>query len=152
MLNLNIYTNAPFTPLFLQCNNYYDSPSTANPAVIIQSEVQYVLAGSSTTLEARVFASPPESAVVQWYHRGRLIDNVTESSYTATSAGDSHRLTLHGVSENEVGEYTIVVTLDGRNATDRITLLLIGKYKSQILKHYITCTICSYIIIHYVNY
>ena len=89
---------------------------------------------------------------MQWYHRGRLIDDITESLYTATSAGDSYRLTVHGVSENEVGEYTIVVTLDGRNATDRITLLLTGKYKSQILKRYITCTICSYIIIHYVNY
>ena len=100
----------------------YHSPSTVNPDVIIQSEVQYVLAGNSTTLEARVFASPLNQAVVKWYHRGRLIDDATESSYTATSVGDSYRLTVHGVSENEVGEYTIVVTLAGRNATDRITL------------------------------
>ena len=122
-------------------------PHAANPVVIIQSEVQYVLPGpgSSATLEARVFASPPESAVVQWYHRGRLIDDATESLYAATSAGDSYRLTVHGVSENEVGEYTIVVTLNGRNATDRITLLLTGKHKSQILKPFITCTKCSYI-------
>ena len=67
-----------------------------NPAVIIQSEVQNVLPGpgSSATLEARVFASTSESAVVQWYHRRRLIDDATESSYTATSAGDSYRQTV----------------------------------------------------------
>ena len=106
----------------------YYSPSTANPDVIIQSEIQYVLTGSSTTLEARVFASAPESAVVQWYHRERLINDATEAKYTATSAGDLYRLTVHGVSENEVGEYTIVVTLNGRNATDRITLNLPGTW------------------------
>ena len=106
----------------------YYSPSAANPDVIIQSEIQYVLADSSTTLEARVFASPPESAVVQWYHKERLIDNATESSYTTTSVGDLYRLTVNGVSENEVGEYTIVVTLNGRNATDRITLSLPGTW------------------------
>ena len=96
--------------------------STANPAVIIQSRVQYVLAGTSTTLEARVFASPPESAIVQWYHEGRLIDDASESEYTASSSGDIHMLTVDSVSPNELGEYRIVVVLNGLNATDEILL------------------------------
>ena len=96
--------------------------STANPAVIIQSRVQYVLASTSTTLEARVFASPPEPAIVQWYHEGRLIDDANEAQYTATSSGDIHMLTVDSVSVNEIGEYTIVVILNEVNATDGILL------------------------------
>ncbi len=124
---------------------YYGSPSTANPAVIIQSNVQYVLSGSSTTLEARVFASPLNQAIVQWFHSGRLRNDATESSYTATSTGDTYRLTVNGASENEVGEYTIVVTLDGRNATDSITLLIPGTYyivlcnRSALVTHNVLC-------------
>ena len=100
--------------------------STANPAVIIQSEIQYALPDSSTTLEARVFASPLDQAVVQWYHEGRPIDDTTEASYTASSTGDLHRLTVSGVSGNKVGEYTVVVILNRLNATDRITLQFPG--------------------------
>ena len=96
--------------------------STANPAVIIQSRVQYVLAGSSTTLEARAFASPAESAIVQWYHKGRLIDAANEAQYTVTSSGDIHMLTVQSVSEDEIGEYRIVVIVNGVNATDGIML------------------------------
>ena len=69
-----------------------------------------------------MFASPPESAVVQWYHEGRLIDDASESQYTATSSGDIHMLTVNSVSANEIGEYTIVVILNGVNATDGILL------------------------------
>ena len=102
--------------------------STANPAVIIQSPVQYVLPSTSTTLEARVFASPLNLAVVQWYHQGRLIDDTTETSYTASSSGDIYTLTVNPVNANEVGEYSIIVTLSGLNATDRITLLFPGAH------------------------
>ena len=100
--------------------------STANPAVIILSPVQYVLPSSSTALEARVFASPLSLAVVQWYHQGRLIDDTTEASYATNSSGDIYTLRVNGVSANEVGEYSIVVTLNGLNVTDRITLLFPG--------------------------
>ena len=75
-----------------------------------------------------MFASPTESAVVVWYHKGRLIDDANEPQYTATSSGDIHRLMVASVGENEVGEYTIVVTLDGLNATDGIVLNFPGTY------------------------
>ena len=75
-----------------------------------------------------MFASPLSQAVVQWYHEGRLIDDATESSYTASSDGDLYRLRVNGVSENEVGEYTIVVTLNGVNATDEIALHFPGTH------------------------
>ena len=100
--------------------NVFPYPHPANPAVVIQSRVQYVLPGTSTTLEARV--SPPDSAVVQWYHEGRLIDDASEAEYTATSSGDIRMLTVVSVSENEIGEYTIVVTFNGVNATDGILM------------------------------
>ena len=80
------------------------------------------------------FISPPESAVVQWFHRGRLMDDDAESSvihsYFSRRFIASYRLTVHGASKNEVGEYTIVVTRDGRNAADRIILSLPGTYVS----------------------
>ena len=90
-----------------------------------------MLAGTSTTLEAKVFASPPESAVVQWYHRGRLINDTTEAKYTATSSGDIHMLTVDSVTVDELGEYTIAVILNSVNATDRIVLEFPGNYNYQ---------------------
>ena len=98
------------------------SLSTVNPAVVIRSRVQYVLAGHSTTLEARVFASPAESAVVQWYHEGRLIDDANEADYTINSRGDIRMLTVDSVSEDEIGRYTVEVILNGVNVTDQISL------------------------------
>ena len=98
------------------------SLSTANPVIIIRSRVQYVLAGHSTTLEARVFASPAESAVVQWYHEGRLIDDANEADYTINSRGDIRMLTVDSVSEDEIGRYTVEVILNGVNVTDQISL------------------------------
>ena len=98
------------------------SLSTVNPAVVIRSRVQYVLAGHSTTLEARVFASPAESAVVQWYHEGRLIDDANETDYTINSRGDICMLTVDSVSKDKIGRYTVVVILNGVNVTDQISL------------------------------
>ena len=106
---------------------------TANPAVIIQSQVQYVLSGSSTTLEATILASPAESAVVQWYHRGRLIDDVNEAQYTATSSGDIRRLRVDNVSSNKIGEYTIVVIVNGMNATDGVMLAFPGRLQIIVI-------------------
>ena len=87
-----------------------------------------------------MFASPLNLAVVQWYHQGRLIDDTTETSYTASSSGDTYTLTVNGVSANEVGEYSIIVTLSGLNATDRITLLFPGAHivylNFTIVMHY----------------
>ena len=87
-----------------------------------------MLAGNSTMLEARVFSSPSDSALVQWYHKGRLIDTANEARYVASSDGDIRRLEVNRVSENELGEYMIVVSLNGLNATDRITLNFPGMY------------------------
>ena len=101
---------------------------SANPAVFIQSRVQYVLAGNSTTLEATVYASPADLALVQWYHERTFINTLNETGYTASQHGDIHTLEIESVSENELGEYTIVVTLEGLNATDDIILKFLGSY------------------------
>ena len=69
-----------------------------------------------------MFVSPSNSALVQWYHNGRLIDTANEARYMASSDGDIRRLEVNRVSENELGEYMIVVSLNGLNATDRIAL------------------------------
>ena len=106
-----------------------------NPSVVIRSREQYVLSGTSTTLEARVFASPSDSATVRWYHRGTLIDDVNDNRYTASSEGDIHRLRVSSVSETETGEYTIVVSLNGVNSTDSISLNFPGLYNRYSLIH-----------------
>ena len=73
-----------------------------------------------------MYASPADSALVQWYYEGRLIDILNETGYTASHDGDIHRLEIDSVGESELGEYAIVVSLDGSNATDEITLKLLG--------------------------
>ena len=99
---------------------------TANPAVVFRSSVQYVLRGTSTTLEARVFASPPNTATVSWHHRGTLIDVANDARYAMSSSGDIYSLTVSSVSQAEVGEYTIVVSLNGVDTNDTIMLDLLG--------------------------
>ena len=69
-----------------------------------------------------MFASPAESAVVQWYHEGRLIDDANEADYTINSRGDIRMLTVDSVSKDEIGRYTVVVILNGVNVTDQISL------------------------------
>lgn len=88
-----------------------------------------MLSGTSTTLEARVFASPSNTATVSWYHRGALLDPANDARYTTSSSGDMYSLTVSSVSEAEVGEYTIVVSLNGVTANDTIMLTFPGMYK-----------------------
>ena len=80
-----------------------------------------------------MFASPSDSATVRWYHRGTLIDDVNDNRYTASSEGDIHRLRVSSVSETETGEYTIVVSLNGVNSTDSISLNFPGLYNRYSL-------------------
>ena len=77
--------------------------------------------------------------VLRWYHEERLIDTANEPSYTASSNGDIYSLQVNSVSETELGKYTVVVSLNGLNATDSVRLRFPGKY---------FC--CSYIYIHVV--
>ena len=90
--------------------------------MIIQSRFQYVLRGRSTALEAKVFASPPESAIVMWYHQETLINAASDARYTTRTVGDIYRLEVNSVSESEVGLYRIVVSLNGMSANDTIML------------------------------
>ena len=92
---------------------------------MIHSRFQYVLPGNSTALEARVFASPAESATITWYHNERLI-NTSEVRYRATSDGDIYRLEVNNVTQNVVGLYRIVVSLNGMSANDTIMLSFPG--------------------------
>ena len=73
-----------------------------------------------------MYASPADLALVQWYHETRFINTLNETGYTASQYGDIHRLEIESVGENELGEYTIVVTLEGLNTTDDIILKFLG--------------------------
>ena len=110
---------------WLHCCTY--TPA-ANPSVIIRSRAQHVLRGDTTTLEARVFASP-NNATIMWYYQGTLIDIANDPRYTASSSGDMYSLTVSSVSEAKVGEYTIVVSLNGMTANDTIMLAFPGMFK-----------------------
>ena len=83
--------------------------------------------------------------VVRWYHEERLIDIANEPSYTASSDGDIYSLQVNSVSETELGKYTVVVSLDGLNATDSVTLSFAGKSF-----HCKCCTNMTIAFIHYV--
>ena len=84
-----------------------------------------MLRGDTTTLEARVFASP-NNATIMWYYQGTLIDIANDPRYTASSSGDIYSLTVSSVSETEIGEYTIVVSLNGINSSDTVRLNFLG--------------------------
>lgn len=103
---------------------------SANPAAFIQPTFQYILAGNSTTIEATVYASPADSALVQWYHEERFIDTINNTNYTVTASDDGYiqRLTVNSVGEGELGEYTILVSLNDSNATDKVILIFLGRF------------------------
>ena len=76
------------------------------------------------------FVSPPEvssSAVVPQGKAHRRCYRIICDTQQLQQEIHSYRLTVREVNKNEVGEYTIV-TLNGRNATDRIILNLPGTY------------------------
>ena len=76
------------------------------------------------------FASPPEvssSAVVPQGKAHRRCYRIICDTQQLQQEIHSYRLTVREVNKNEVGEYTIV-TLNGRNTTDRIILNLPGTY------------------------
>ena len=78
-------------------------------------------------LEARVHASPSNMVDVRWYHEDRFIDDANDDRYTASSEGDIYRLEVNEVSESELGRYTVVISLNGLNATDSVQLRFSGK-------------------------
>lgn len=79
---------------------------------------------------AKVFvsASPVNLTHVNWYHKGRLIDHINEERYRARSDGEIYQLELNNVSENELGKYEILVSLNGMNVTDTIQVRFPGMY------------------------
>ena len=80
--------------------------------------MEYVLPGNTTTLEARVHATPQNQASVRWYHEERFINDATEPRYTVSSDGDIYRLVVSNIGNNEVGRYTIVASLNGVSTND----------------------------------
>ena len=69
-------------------------------------------------------ASPADSALVQWYHNATLISILNETGYTTSQDGSI--LEIESVGEDELGEYVIVVSVDGVNASDEIILKFKG--------------------------
>ena len=67
---------------------------------------------------------------MRWYHRGTLIDIANDNGYTTSSSGDIYSLTVSSVSEAEIGDYTIVVSLNGVTANDTIRLAFPGMSSS----------------------
>ena len=63
---------------------------------------------------------------VRWYHEDRFIDDANDDRYTASSEGDIYRLEVNSVSESELGRYTVVISLNGLNATDSVQLRIHG--------------------------
>ena len=88
---------------------------------------------------------PADSAVVQWYHNATLIDASIETGYSTSTSqdGSRHRLEIDSVGESELGEYVIVVSIDGANATDEIILKFHGEYILPFYCH------SSYVIYHH---
>ena len=68
-------------------------------------------------------------AEVQWYHESELIDtsNQTQSGYAVDVDGETHWLLIDSVGEERLGEYVVVVSLNGSaNASDEVILKFLG--------------------------
>lgn len=100
-------------------------PATANPAVFISSETQYVLAGTSTDIEASVYANPTLDEI-QWYHGGELVNRETEPRYSFDNGGEILR--IESIDEELLGRYEVVVRIGNQSASDDIILAIPGQY------------------------
>ena len=92
------------------------------------------MGGNTTTIEAVVYAQPADSVEVQWYHESDLIDteNQTLSGYAIDVDGETHKLIIDSVTEDRLGEYVIVVSVNGSaNASDEVVVKILGKGPSS---------------------
>jgi len=99
---------------------YLLSSPIADPAVFISPDVQYVLEGESLSIEAGVFAS--STPMVQWFHRGQLIDINSDPQVSQQMTTNLYTLTVANVDNLRLGEYSIVATLNGQMSTDSVNV------------------------------
>ena len=102
----------------------HNTTPTANPAVFISAEIQYVLAGNTTSLVATVHAHPSVD-MAGWYLNNTPID--TGGHYTVSVANTMHTLRIQNVREDQLGLYEFVATVGNQTASDSIRLVFPSK-------------------------
>ncbi len=118
-----MYTNV-FFPLL--------SSLTANPAVFISGETQYLLAGMSTDIEASIYANPAPDEV-QWLHEGVPVDPASEPLYSILNGGGT--LHIEAIDGALFGHYEVVVRVRNQTASDSITLAIPGNIHVCLLAY-----------------
>ena len=106
---------------------YHAHAHTANPAVFISTKLKYVLPGDSSTLIATVYAFPQEDAIAEWYLNGQRINIDSDNRYSSNTDGNQYTLQLRSVDASLLGEYEIVVTVQGQNSSDFVNLTFPGE-------------------------
>ena len=97
---------------------------TANPAVFVSDEIQYVLAGNTASLVATVHAHPSVD-MAGWYFNDTPID--TGARYTASMDNTLYTLRIEDVQGDQLGLYEFVATVGNQTASDNILLVYPGK-------------------------
>ena len=78
---------------------------------------------------ATVHSSSQTALQVDWYYQGVLLDPASDTRYSegVTESGSVHFLSVMNVDSDVLGRYSVVVVVDGRNATDTVWLMFPGK-------------------------
>lgn len=89
----------------------------ADPAIYIPpGDVIYAAEGSVAEIIATVYSSNTINLIVEWYHRGNLINTESDARYTASMQGTLYTLTIMGVETDLLGMYHAVVTHNRGNS------------------------------------
>ncbi len=106
----------------LSCVCIYDIiPSfTADPAVFISNDVEYVLDGNSVSIEAGIFSSA--TPVVEWFLDGVLLNIDNDPQLNQVTADTLFTLNVANISSEYVGIYTVEVTHNGQTTSDSINV------------------------------
>ena len=100
--------------------------STDDPAIFIAEETLYAARGSTKQITAIVYSSGGSASQVDWYFQGMRLDPTSNPRYSVEENEDVHSLSVMNVDSDVLGQYSAVVTANGRNATDTVQLSLPG--------------------------
>ncbi len=95
----------------------------------------YVLEGDSVSIEAGIYFS--STSEVQWFLGDQLLDIDTISQLSQTIEGNLYTLNIDSINSQLLGLYTVVVTREGQNASDSVTVSYACECQSNQAFHYI---------------
>ena len=100
----------------------------ADPTVSIAEHVIFVEYGSDVQIRATTYTSSQSDFTIDWYHGGIAVNTTASNHYSVVREGiHVYTLSVSSVDPSRLGIYEVVVTVNGRNQSDIVQLMLPGK-------------------------